>query len=77
MDEGKEGHILASESVLYEKYEELLKEHGCRTADVCRETGLNSSMFSHWKDGLYTPKIDKLAKIAKHFDVPVTWFIDQ
>ena len=57
------------ESAKYEAYEELLRLTGHRTADVCRATGLNSSMFSHWKNGAYTPKNDKLKIIADFFEV--------
>lgn len=57
------------ESAKYEVYEELLRLTGHRTADVCRATGLNSSMFSHWKNGAYTPKNDKLKVIADFFEV--------
>ena len=57
------------ESAKYEVYEELLRLTGHRTADVCRATGLNSSMFSHWKNGAYTPKNDKLKVISDFFEV--------
>ena len=33
-------------------------------------------MFSDWKKGRYTPKIDKLCAIANYFEVPVTEFIE-
>lgn len=62
---------------MYKKYEELLELKGCRTADVCRETGIDPSTFSHWKKGLYLPKLEALKKIADFFDVPVSYFVDE
>lgn len=61
---------------MYNVFEELLKEKGVKTADVCKATGLRQSLFSDWKAGRYTPKLDKLQKIATYFDVPVERFTD-
>lgn len=59
---------------MYEIYEELLKLNGKKTADVCRETGIRSSTMTDWKKGRYTPKADKLAKIADYFGVDISVF---
>ena len=45
-----------------------------RIIDVARNTGVPYSTFTDWKAGRYTPKIDKLEKIANYFNVPVDYF---
>lgn len=60
---------------MYEIYELLLSEKGCRTADVARETGINQTVFSEWKKGKSTPKSDKMQKIADFFNVPLEYLL--
>lgn len=60
---------------MYEIYELLLSEKGCRTADVARETGINQTVFSEWKKGKSTPKSDKMQKIADFFAVPLEYLL--
>lgn len=61
---------------LYEKFEELLKENNVNPYQVAKATGIVQSTFYDWKAGRYTPKVDKLQKIAEYFDVPITYFIE-
>ena len=60
---------------MYEIFSKLLEEHGVKAADVCRGTGLPSSLFSEWKRGKSTPKPDKLQKIADFFGVPLSYLL--
>ena len=60
---------------LYEKFEKLLEERGVTAYEVAKQTGIASTTLSAWKKGEYTPKIDKLCKIANYFEIPVTYFI--
>lgn len=60
---------------MYENFAKLLEERNLKAADVCRGTGLPSSLFSEWKRGKSTPKADKLNKIANFFNVPVEYFM--
>lgn len=55
--------------VMWERFEELMKAKKLRIADVSRETGISYSTFTDWKAGRYTPKADKIQKIADFFDV--------
>ena len=60
---------------MYQKFEELLKKN-CTTAyRVSKETGICQSTLSYWKQGVITPKLDKLQKIAEYFGVPITYFL--
>lgn len=60
---------------MYEIFAKLLEERDLRAADVCRGTGLPSSLFSEWKRGKSTPKADKLKKIADFFGVTVDYLM--
>lgn len=62
--------------MLYEKYEKLIKERGIKTARVAEGTGIKQAMFSAWKKGEYTPKADKIQKIADYLGVPITYFYE-
>lgn len=56
----------------YKRYENLRNEKGVRDVDVARSTGIDPTTFSHWKQNKYTPKDDKLSKIAKYFGIPLS-----
>ena len=60
---------------MYEKFEKLLEERGVTAYEVSKQTGIKPATLSAWKHGEYTPKIDKLCKIANYFEIPVTYFI--
>lgn len=60
----------------YDTFKELCKEHNVTPHKVSVEAGVPSSTVSEWGKGMYTPKIDKLCKIANYFEVPVTVFIE-
>jgi repressor LexA len=61
---------------LYSKYEELLKKSGETSYQVSKATGVGQNTLSNWKTGRSQPKIGKLQKIADHFGVPVTYFLE-
>ena len=60
---------------MYERFEMLLSLHGVRTAQVARATGIDKATFSYWKKGKYTPKADKLQKIADYFGVTIAYLM--
>lgn len=62
---------------MYEAYARLRDERGMTDYKVCKETGIASATLSAWKSGHYTPKIDKLLKIAKLFNVTVTDLLEE
>ena len=61
---------------MYEIFEKLLKEKNVKVADVTRSTGIASSTFTDWKKGRYTPKQDKLQKIADYFGVTIDYLMN-
>lgn len=60
---------------MYEIFAKLLDDRGLKAADVCRGTGLPSSLFSEWKRGKSAPKVDKLQKIADYFGVSIDYLM--
>lgn len=62
---------------MYEDYAALRDARAMTDADVERETGVRRQTLSDWKAGRYTPKVDKLAKIAKLFHVPLEQLIGE
>lgn len=61
---------------MYKKFEELLEKNGVTAYRVAKDTGIQTATLSEWKKGTYTPKIDKLKKIADYFHVSVSVFLD-
>lgn len=60
---------------MYEIFEKLLKERNLTAYKVAKATGINNQTFSAWKNGVYTPKHDKLEKIAGYFGVSVAYLM--
>ena len=60
---------------VYERFLTIMKEKGLTLADVQKRTGISSSTLSCWKAGKYTPKIDKLQKIADCLGVSLEFLI--
>lgn len=58
----------------YEKFEELCKRDRITPSDVSKATGVATATLSNWKNGKYTPKQEKLKKIADFFGVGVSYF---
>ena len=58
----------------YDLFYMLTLKNDVRPSDVSKETGISSTVFSEWKKGKSQPKIDKLAKIAEYFGVPLEYF---
>lgn len=60
----------------YLVFAHLCKENNATPYKVAKETGIVTATFSEWKKGTYKPKLEKLSKIAKFFNVEVTEFLD-
>ena len=61
---------------LYEKFAELLVKNNKTAYAVAKETGIAQSIFSDWKNGRSTPKVDKLQKLADYFGVSIQYFLE-
>lgn len=57
---------------MYQKYAILRDKAGVTDYEVAQNTGIATATLTNWKYGRYTPKIDKIQKLADYFGVPVT-----
>ena len=60
---------------MYSVFQSLCEQNGVKPAEVARETGIAKATLSEWKNGTYTPKIDKLQKIADFFGVTIDYLL--
>lgn len=60
---------------MYEKYAELRDGKGVTDYRVSADTGIPRTCLSEWKAGEYEPKLDKIAALAKYFEVPIEYFL--
>lgn len=60
---------------MYEIFEQLLSKYGVTAYRVAKETGITTTTLTNWKQGKYTPKQDKLQKIADYFGVTVEYLM--
>ncbi len=60
---------------MYEIFEHLLEERGVTAYRVSKETGVTTATLTSWKQGKYTPKPEKLQKIADFFGVSLEYLM--
>lgn len=60
---------------MYEIFKKLCEQNGVTHADVSKATGVAKATLSEWKKGTYTPKTDKLQKIAEYFGVTIEYLM--
>lgn len=60
---------------MYEIFEKLLKERGVTAYRVAKETGVTTATLTSWKQGKYTPKPEKMQKIADYFGVSLAYLM--
>ena len=61
----------------YEKYTKIRDDKKETDYQVAMGTGIPKSTFTAWKKEEYTPKLEKGAKIAKHFGVPLEELLEE
>ena len=62
---------------LYEKYSEVRDRKGLTDFNVAKNSGIPLTTIYDWRNGLYTPKIDKLMKICKYLEIPIGDFLKE
>lgn len=58
---------------MYEIFAKLLQERGITPYRVAKDTGVTTATLTSWKQGKYTPKAEKLQKIADYLGVSLTY----
>ena len=61
---------------MYAKYAELRDKKGVTDYKVSQETDISTATLSCWKTGQYSPKLDKLKKLADYFGVSIEYFLE-
>lgn len=61
----------------YRIYSEARDRLGLTDYAVAKKIGCRPSTISDWKRGVYTPKFDKLMKIAAAVEIPAESFCGQ
>lgn len=60
---------------IYKRYEELLNLRKVSSYKISKATGISTVTLSKWKQGIYTPKPDKLQLIADYFGVSLNYLL--
>ncbi len=60
---------------MYKKYAELRDNLAVTDYEVSKQTGVSTSTLTNWKYGRYTPKADKLKRLADYFGVSIEHFL--
>ncbi|MBO5287426.1 MAG: helix-turn-helix domain-containing protein [Clostridia bacterium] len=60
--------------VNYDSFLKILKSKGLTPYRVAKETGISAVTLTNWKNGAYTPKLDKLRVLADYLGVSVSAF---
>lgn len=59
----------------YENFVRLCELKNVKPSHVSKATGISTATLTSWKQGKYTPKNDKLQKIADYFDVSLDFLM--
>lgn len=62
--------------VIYENFLRILKSKSLTPYRVSKESGVSAATLTSWKNGAYTPKLDKLKILADYLEVPLSAFYD-
>lgn len=62
---------------MYEIFEQLLNERDLTAYKVAKATGVSTATLTSWKQGKYTPKPEKLQKIADFLGVRLDYLTGQ
>lgn len=58
---------------MYERFNKVLQEKGLTAYKVAKDTGVSRSTLAAWKKKEYTPKLDKLQKLANYLGVSIQY----
>ena len=60
---------------MYKVFEQLLQKNGISSYKVSKDTGISQVTLSNWKNGISTPKQDKLKILADYFGVSLNYIM--
>lgn len=59
-----------------DKLKALIDKSGETIYKISKDTGISQTAIANWVEGNYTPKLENLRILAKHFGVPLSYFIE-
>lgn len=60
----------------FDRLKALCNSHGLTPTQLGKKLNIDPSTFTHWKQGVYIPKYEKLQKIAEFFNVSVEFILE-
>ena len=60
---------------MFEIFDKIVKEKNMKYSEVAKKAGISYSTITDWKAGRYTPKHDKLQKIADCLEVSLEYLM--
>lgn len=61
---------------MYATYAKLRDEKGKSDRAIATEIGISENTLYDWKAGRYTPKLDKIKKLADYFEVSIETLLE-
>lgn len=62
---------------MYSRFEKAIREKGVTPYKLAKDVGISNVTLTQWKHGRYTPKFDKLKKIADYLEMDVMELLDE
>lgn len=63
--------------MMYKVYQELRDTKGVTDYRVAKDTGINQSVLTMWKQGQFNLKVEKIMLLADYFGVPLEMFLNE
>lgn len=60
---------------MFERLQKLLDDNKTNLHQLAVQTGIPYSCLADWKAGKSKPKVDKLSKISKFFNISIDYFL--
>ncbi len=57
---------------MYLNFVSILKEKNITQYKIAKETGISQSTLTNWKNGTYTPKLEKLEKLSRYLGIDIS-----
>lgn len=61
---------------MYKNFQKLLDKNNKTAYQVSKDTGISTATLSSWKQGHYSPKLEKLKILADYFGVSIDYFLE-
>ena len=65
-----------SKKIFSERLNQLMAERGITQKEISVITGASTSTVSTWSNGMNMPRMDKVERLAEHFDLPISYFLE-